>query len=84
MQTLLGAYTVRPERAPVELASLPIRTVRAAIASSLESFQKERAFERWTIGEQGRELNSAICRGDDLPEPAAIDFAQYVPFLAVR
>jgi hypothetical protein len=36
------------------------------------------------IGEQRRGLDVATCRGDDLPEPAAIDLAQYVPFLAVQ
>lgn len=81
IETLLGAYKVRPARASVALESLPLRTVRAAIASSLESYARARAFERWTIGEQRRGLDVAICRADDLPEPAAVDFAQYVPFL---
>ena len=84
IETLLGAYKVRPEGAPVALGSLPIGTVRAAIASSLESFERARAFERWTIGEQRRQLDVAICRADDLPEPAAIDLTQYAPFLEVR
>lgn len=81
IDTLLGAYTVKPEGSPVALGSLPLRTVRAAIATSLEGFAREHAFERWTIGEQRRALDVAICRSDNLPEPAAIDFAQYVPFL---
>jgi hypothetical protein len=84
VETLLGTFRVRPAGAPVALGSLPLAAVRAAIASSLESFQRARAFERWTIGEQRRLLDVAICRGDDLPEPAAIDFAQYLPFLAVQ
>jgi len=84
VQTLLGAFTVRPAGAPVSLGSLPAGTVRAAIASSLESFARVRAFERWTIGEQGSLLDVATCRADDLPEPAAIDVAQYVPFLAAQ
>jgi hypothetical protein len=84
IETLLGAYRVRPVGAPVALGSLPIGTVRSAIASALESYGRARAFERWTIGEQRRQLGVAICRGDELPEPAATDFAQYVPFLAVR
>ena len=35
--------------------------------------RRARAFERWMIGEQRRGLDVATCRGDDLPEPAAID-----------
>jgi hypothetical protein len=84
VESLFGAYNVRPKGGPVALGSLPIGTVRAAIAAALESFGRARAFERWTIGEQRRQLDVAICRGDDLPEPAATDFAQYVPFLDVR
>ncbi len=84
IETLLGAYTVRPAGAPVALGSLPVGTVRTAVATSLEGFGRARAFERWTIGEQRRRLDVATCRGDELPEPAAIDLAQYVPFLAVQ
>ncbi len=84
VQTLLGSYRVRPEGPPVALGSLPVSTVRAAIASALESFQQARQLDRWTIGEQRRALGLAICRADDLPEPAAIDFGQYAPFLQVQ
>ena len=84
IETLLGAYTVRPAGPPVALGSLPAATVRTAIATSLESFARARAFDRWTIDEQRHLLDVATCRGDVLPEPAATDFAQYVPFLAVR
>ncbi len=84
LATLLGTYTVKPEGSAVPLGSLPLRTVRGAIAASLEGFAREHAFERWTIVEQRRVLDSAICRADNLPEPAAIDFAQYVPFLEVQ
>jgi hypothetical protein len=83
VETLLGAYTVRPSGPPVALGSLAAGTVRAAIATSLASFARARAFERWTIGEQRRLLDVATCRVDDLPEPAATDLTQYVPFLAV-
>lgn len=84
VETLLGPYKVRPVGAPVALGSLPLRTVRAAIASSLESFARAHSFERWTIDEQRRLLDLATCRADALPEPAAIDFGQYVPFLALQ
>jgi hypothetical protein len=79
--TLLGTYSVHPEGAAVALGSLPIGAVRAAVVASLESFARAHAFERWTLGEQRRELDHAICRADELPEPAALDFTQYAPFL---
>jgi hypothetical protein len=84
VETLLGAFKVRPRGKPVSLGSLPVGTARAAIVTSLESFERARAFERWTIGEQRRRLDAAICRADDLPEPAATDLGQYVPFLEVQ
>ena len=82
--TLLGVYTVRPEGAPVALGSLPIRTVRRGIVAAVESIERGRRFERWTIDEQRRALAVAVCRADNLPEPAAIDVAEYVPFLQVQ
>ena len=82
--TLLGAFTVRPEGPAVALGSLPLRSVRAAIVSTLESSARARAVERWTIAEQRHELAIATCRGDELPEAAAIDLTQYAPFLAVQ
>jgi hypothetical protein len=84
VETLLGAFTVRPAGGSVALGSLPIGTVRTAISSSLESFGRARGFERWTIAEQRSQLDAAICRADDLPEPAAIDVSHYVPFLGVQ
>lgn len=84
VETLLGRYAVRPAGKSVTLGSLPLGTVRAAIASSLASYARARAFERWTIDEQRQLLDTAICRADDLPEPAATSVAQYVPFLAVQ
>ena len=84
IRTLLGTFEVRPEGAPVGLGSLPARTVRDGVASALESFERAHAFERWTIGEQRRQLDVAICRADELPEPAVTDLTQYAPFLAVQ
>jgi hypothetical protein len=91
MSTWRGGWERRTRRRirgrskrPVALGSLPIGTVRTAVATSLEDFGRARAFERWTIGEQRRRLDIATCRGDELPEPAAIDLAQYVSFLAVQ
>lgn len=84
VETLLGAYRVQPEGAAVALGSLPLAAVRDAIASTLESYARARAFERWTIAAQGRALDGLTCRADDLPEPAELDFAQYAPFLSIQ
>ncbi|MDX6480781.1 MAG: hypothetical protein QOG85_1291 [Gaiellaceae bacterium] len=82
--TLLGTFSVSPEGAPVPLGSRPFTAAQTAIVSTLEAFARAHAFERWTIGEQRDLLDVAICRADDLPEPAAIDVTQYVPFLELR
>ena len=84
MTTLLGTYEVRPVGAPVALGSMPIQSVRRAIAASLESFARAQAFGRWTIGVEKHAQNVAICHADDLPEPSEIDFAQFAPFLQVQ
>ena len=60
------------------------RGLAAGLGRSVRDPCDARAFERWTIGEQRRRLDIATCRGDELPEPAAIDLAQYVSFLAVQ
>jgi hypothetical protein len=82
--TLLGVYNLRPYSAPVALGSLRFAAVRDAIAATLKSFARERAYERATIAEQSADRNVAICRADDLPQPAAIDVTQFVPFLAAQ
>jgi hypothetical protein len=84
VSTLLGTYTVRPLGPAQPLGALPLSAVRGAIATALRGFERAQSFERWTIGQQNRALNGTICLRDQLPQPAAIDLTQYLPFLRIR
>jgi hypothetical protein len=82
--TLLGTFAVRPLEASQPLGSLPISAVRPAIVAALRSFERAQSFERWTIARQNFVLNQTICLHDDLPQPAAVDLTQYLPFLRIQ
>jgi hypothetical protein len=82
--TLLGTFAVRPLAASQPLGSLPISAVRPAIVAALRSFERAQSFERWTIARQNVVLNQTICQRDDLPQPAAVDLTQYLPFLRIQ
>lgn len=84
IETLLGKYTVKPLGEPVQLGSLPLSAARPAIAAALRGFARAHAFERWTISRQRSTLAVATCQRDELPQPAAIDLTQYLPFLRIN
>jgi hypothetical protein len=60
---------------------VPFGRVKPAIAAALRAFARGLAFENWTVARQHGALNTAICAKDDLPQPAAVDLTQFVPFL---
>jgi hypothetical protein len=82
--TLLGTYAVRPLGPSQPLGSLPISAVRPAIVAALRSFERAQSFEHWTIARQNVALNQTICLRDELPQPAAVDLTQYLPFLRIQ
>lgn len=82
--TLLGTFAVRPLGASQPLGSLPISAVRPAIVAALRGFERAQSFERWTIARQNVVLNQTICLHDELPQPAAVDLTQYLPFLRIQ
>ena len=82
--TLLGTFSVRALGASQPLGSLPISSVRPAIVAALRGFERAQSFESWTIARQNGALNRAICLHDHLPQPAAIDLTQYLPFLRIE
>jgi len=84
LSTLLGTFSVRPLGPAQPLGSLPLSIVRAAIATALRGFERAQSFERWTIAQQNRALGQTICLRDQLPQPAAIDLTQYLPFLRIQ
>jgi hypothetical protein len=82
--TLLGTFAVRPLEPAQPLGSLPFSTVRPAIVAALRGFERAQSFERWTIARQNVVLSQTICLHDQLPQPAAIDLTEYLPFLRIQ
>ena len=82
--TLLGTFAVRPLGPAQPLGSLPLSTVRPAIVAALRGFERAQSFERWTIARQNVVLAQTICLHDQLPQPAAIDLTEYLPFLRIQ
>lgn len=84
LSTLLGTFAVRPLGPAQPLGALPLSAVRPAIVAALRGFERAQSFERWTIAEQNQALNRTICLRDQLPQPAAIDLTEYLPFLQLQ
>jgi hypothetical protein len=84
LSTLLGTFTVRPLGPSQPLGALPLSAARPAIVAALRGFERAQSFERWTIRQQSHALNRTICLRDELPQPAAIDLTQYLPFLRIQ
>ena len=82
--TLLGTFAVRPLGPAQPLGSLPFSTVRPAVVAALRGFERAQSFERWTIARQNVVLSQTICLHDQLPQPAAIDLTEYLPFLRIQ
>jgi hypothetical protein len=84
LSTLLGTFAVRPLGPAQPLGALPLAAVRGAIVAALRGFERAQSFDRWTITEQNRALSRTICLRDQLPQPAAIDLTEYLPFLRLQ
>jgi hypothetical protein len=84
LATLLGTFAVRPLGPAQPLGALPFPTVRPAIVAALRGFERAQSFERWTIARQNFALSRTTCLHDELPQPAAIDLTQYLPFLRIQ
>jgi hypothetical protein len=84
LSTLLGTFAVRPLASAQPLGALSLSAVRPAIVAALRGFERAQSFERWTIAQQSHALNRTICLRDQLPQPAAIDLTEYLPFLRIQ
>jgi hypothetical protein len=84
LSTLLGSFAVKPLGPAQPLGALPLPTVRSAIVAALRGFERAQSFEHWTIAQQNHALNRTICLRDQLPQPAAIDLTEYLPFLRIQ
>jgi hypothetical protein len=81
VRTSEGTFAVKILNEPQTLGAVPLSKVSATIGAALREFARGDAFEQWTVGKQRFVLNSALCQADDLPQPAAVDLTQFVPFL---
>jgi len=81
VRTSEGEFTVKILNEPQTLGAVPISKVTSTIAAALRGFARGEAFDTWTVGKQRFILNNALCKGDDLPQPSAIDLTQFLPFL---
>ena len=84
LSTLLGTFAVRPLGPAQPLGALALPQVRRAIVAALRGFERAQSFERWTIAQQNHALNRTTCLRDQLPQPAAIDLTEYLPFLRIQ
>ena len=81
VRTSEGVYTVKALADALPLGAVPFSRAKPAIAAALRQFARGLAFEKWTVARQHGALNTAICAKDNLPQPAAVDLTQYLPFL---
>jgi hypothetical protein len=84
LSTLLGTFSVRPLGPAQPLGALSPAAARPAIVNALRGFERAQSFEHWTIAQQNHALNRTICLRDQLPQPAAIDLTEYLPFLRIQ
>jgi hypothetical protein len=81
VRTSDGEFAVKILNEPQTLGAVPISKVSATISAALREFARGDAFDKWTVGKQRFILNNALCKGDDLPQPSAVDLTQFLPFL---
>jgi hypothetical protein len=83
VSTLAGPVRVTPLGDALPLGAMALSSARPAIAAALRSFARGQAFERWTIARQHGFEDQATCLRDELPQPAAVDLVEYLPFLRI-
>jgi hypothetical protein len=81
LRTSEGDIEVKVLAEPQTLGAVPLAKVKTTIAAALREFARGDAFEEWTVGKQRYVSNTALCKGDDLPQPSAVDLTQFLPFL---
>lgn len=81
VRTSQGTFAVKPLAGALQLGAVPLAKARPAIVAALKQFARGNAFEQWTVGKQRYVLNDALCAADNLPQPAAVDLTQFLPFL---
>jgi hypothetical protein len=83
LNTLVGPIEVTPLGDALQLGAMPLSRARPAIVAALSAFARGQAFEQWTIARQHGAENTLTCLRDELPQPAAVDLVEYLPFLRI-
>jgi len=83
LNTLAGPIEVTPLGDALQLGAMPLSRARPAIVAALRSFARGQAFEQWTIARQHGAEDTLTCLRDELPQPAAVDLVEYLPFLRI-
>lgn len=81
LTTLEGSFAVRPIGLPRPLGSVPVSQLRPSIVGLLRQHARLDAAVRSSAWRQQSLLQQAICRRDDLPQPAVIELTDFLPFL---
>jgi hypothetical protein len=82
-RTRLGDATVTVLGEAAPLGSFPLLRARGAIRAALVRLAREDAFEAWSVRRQTGALDRLECAQDRLPQPAAVDLTDWLPFLAL-
>ena len=83
VETPGGVFEVTLLGDPEPLGELALATARPAIRAALVALERVDAFVAWTQARQDAALARITCTHDQLPQVAAIDLLDYLPFLAV-
>ena len=83
LSTLTGRVRVTTLGDALQLGAIPLSRARPAIVAALRSFARGKSFESWTIARQHGAQSTTTCLRDELPQPAAVDLVEYLPFLRI-
>ena len=83
LQTISGTISVRPFQGVLPLAAVPPAQARPSIAAALVTLERDDAYQVWLQAKEEKVLSSTICTSDDVPAPAPMDLAPYLPYLTL-
>jgi hypothetical protein len=78
-----GVVRVKPVGGTRPLSAVGVDAARPSIVAALRDLQRAVAFESWTLRHQRQAQNRALCVKDDLPQTAAVDLSDYLPFVTL-
>ncbi len=81
IDTIDGAYGVRPLGPALPLYALAPASARAVARGVLGRFAAGDVYDRWLHAQQSRLLAQAVCARDDVPVNGDVDLAAWAPFL---